>query len=103
MREPQRAGKRRGAMTRRPEQSLGEEERQLRTARNISVRTLAARTGFSPSFVSQVELNQASPSIRSLERLDGALDLTLGDFFREPGTGTAAAGARSGKRRPLTR
>jgi transcriptional regulator with XRE-family HTH domain len=46
------------------------------------VRALAARAGCSPSFISQVEHGQASPSISSLERLVQALGMTLGDFFR---------------------
>lgn len=83
------------------EQGLGELLRQLRTERNLSVRTLATRAGFSPSFVSQVELNQASPSIASLERLAAALGVTLGNFFREPAAGGPAI-TRSGKRQPLT-
>jgi transcriptional regulator with XRE-family HTH domain len=85
----------------RAEQGLGELLRQLRTERSFSVRTLATRAGFSPSFVSQVELSQASPSIASLERLAAALGVTLGDFFREP-AGSGPAITRSGKRRPLT-
>jgi transcriptional regulator with XRE-family HTH domain len=99
MKEPQRAGKRKPVS--RSEQNLGERLRQLRAERNISVRTLAARTGFSASFVSQVELNRASPSISSLERLAGALGLTLGDFFRESDHVSPTAVTRSGKRRPL--
>jgi transcriptional regulator with XRE-family HTH domain len=85
----------------RAEPNLGELLRQLRTERSLSVRTLATRAGFSPSFVSQIELNQASPSIASLERLAAALGVTLGDFFREPTAGTPAI-TRAGKRRPLT-
>jgi transcriptional regulator with XRE-family HTH domain len=99
MKEPQRAGKRKPVS--KSEQNLGKRLRQLRAERSISVRTLATRTGFSASFVSQVELNQASPSISSLERLAGALGLTLGDFFREPGHASPTAVTRSGKRRPL--
>lgn len=78
------------------EQSLGETVRRLRSERQLSVRTLANRAGFSPSFISQVERNQASPSIASLERLAGALGVTLGQFFRdsteEPEAVTRAAG-----------
>lgn len=83
------------------EQVLGELLRQLRTERNLSVRTLAARAGFSPSFISQVELNQASPSIASLERLAVALGTTLGAFFRDAGAATPSI-TRSRKRRRLT-
>jgi transcriptional regulator with XRE-family HTH domain len=83
------------------EPGLGELLRQLRTERRLSVRTLAIRAGFSPSFVSQVELNQASPSIASLERLAAALGVTLGSFFRDP-VPEGPAITRSGKRVPLT-
>jgi XRE family transcriptional regulator, regulator of sulfur utilization len=48
----------------------------------LSVRTLAAKTGFSPSFISQVENCQASPSIASLEKIAAALDVTLVEFFQ---------------------
>jgi transcriptional regulator with XRE-family HTH domain len=68
------------------ELNLGERLRRLRTERRLSVRTLAARSGFSPSFVSQVELNHASPSIASLGRLAAALGVTLGDFFQAADT-----------------
>ena len=61
---------------------VGELLRGLREDRRLSVRTLAARSGFSPSFISQVENGQASPSIASLEKIAGALDVTLVEFFR---------------------
>jgi len=64
------------------------------------VRTLAGHTGFSPSFVSQVELNQASPSIASLERLATALGVPLGEFFGD-GAASAPPVTRAGRRRPL--
>jgi transcriptional regulator with XRE-family HTH domain len=63
------------------EQSLGDALRRLRLREKISVRTLARKCGFSPSFISQVELNQASPSLASLERIAAGIGVTLGDFF----------------------
>ena len=63
------------------EQSLGEALRRLRDRERVSVRSLASKCGFSPSFISQVELNQASPSLASLERIAAGLGVTLGDFF----------------------
>ena len=38
-------------------------------------------SGFSPSFISQVENGQASPSINSLQHICSALQVTLGEFF----------------------
>lgn len=81
------------------EQRLGELVRELRTRQNLSVRTLAAKAGFSPSFISQVEHGQASPSIASLERIAGALGVTLGDFFRPAVAPTAIV--RAGERAEL--
>jgi len=83
------------------EQNLGEIVRRLRTAHGLSVRTLASRAGFSPSFISQVEHNQASPSIASLQRLADALRVSLGDFFRDP-VGGARPVTRATRRRRLT-
>jgi transcriptional regulator with XRE-family HTH domain len=63
-------------------EQVGELVRELREARRLSVRALAAQAGFSPSFISQVENEQASPSIASLERIATALGVTLVEFFQ---------------------
>jgi transcriptional regulator with XRE-family HTH domain len=63
---------------------LGAELRRLRISRHLSVRTLAGQLGFSPSFISQVERGQASPSIASLERIAETLGVGLRDLFTEP-------------------
>jgi transcriptional regulator with XRE-family HTH domain len=81
------------------EQRLGETVRGLRSRQGLSLRTLATRAGFSPSFVSQIERGQASPSIASLERLAQALGVTLGEFFRPVAT---ARVTRLGERAGLT-
>jgi transcriptional regulator with XRE-family HTH domain len=63
----------------------------------MSVRALATKTGFSPSLISQVEHNQVTPSIGSLERIALALEVSLGKFFAEPETsavGLVRASAR---------
>lgn len=61
--------------------TVGEWIRRLREQRNMTLRGLAEQTGFSPSFLSQVETGQASPSISSMERIATALGVTLGQFF----------------------
>jgi XRE family transcriptional regulator, regulator of sulfur utilization len=63
---------------------LGPRLRAARKARKISVRALAQKTGFSPSFLSQVELGQSSPSLASLQRICDALELDLPDLLRAP-------------------
>ena len=60
---------------------VGKKVRELRGARGLSVRTLAARTGFSPSFISQMETESVSPSIASLEKIAQELGVSLGQFF----------------------
>jgi transcriptional regulator with XRE-family HTH domain len=63
------------------QKTMGARLRQFRSERKASVRKLAELTAFSASFISQVENGQASPSISSLERIAGALGMTLGEFF----------------------
>jgi transcriptional regulator with XRE-family HTH domain len=80
---------------------LGETLKTLRGAAGLSVRTLASRAGFSASFISQVENDQASPSIASLERIASALGVSLVEFFGGGVSGGLAV-VRPGDRRNLT-
>lgn len=70
---------------------IGEIIRRLRLKRHVSVRTFAAQTGFSPSFISQLENGLVSPSLGSLQKIAETLGVTLGDFF----AATAAASDES--------
>src|SRR5947207_10625269 len=60
---------------------IGEHVRRLRTQRRMSVRGFAAETGFSASFISQLENGQVAPSLGSLHKIAEALGVTLGEFF----------------------
>jgi transcriptional regulator with XRE-family HTH domain len=60
---------------------IGARVRELRRERGLSLRTLASRTGFSPSFISQMEAEAVSPSIASLEKVAEELGVSLGQFF----------------------
>lgn len=66
---------------------LGRQMRALREDQRLSLRTLATRSGFSPSFISQVENGQTSPSIASLERIAHELGVSVGHFFGHAPTG----------------
>ncbi len=55
---------------------IGHRLREARLRTGLSLRGLGALTGFSASFLSQVELGQASPSLGSLTRIAEALGLT---------------------------
>jgi XRE family transcriptional regulator, regulator of sulfur utilization len=57
--------------------ALGDKLREARLQRGWSLRALGEKTGFSASFHSQVELGQSSPSLASLEKIAGALGLSL--------------------------
>lgn len=60
---------------------IGEHIRRLRLRRHVSVRAFAAQTGFSPSFISQLENGQVTPSLGSLQKIADTLGITLGEFF----------------------
>ena len=66
---------------------IGEHIRRLRLKRHVSVRAFAAQTGFSPSFISQLENGQVSPSLGSLQKIAEALGVTLGEFFAATASG----------------
>jgi transcriptional regulator with XRE-family HTH domain len=66
---------------------IGEHIRRLRLRRHVSVRAFAAQTGFSPSFISQLENGQVSPSLGSLQKIAEALGVTLGEFFAATASG----------------
>jgi transcriptional regulator with XRE-family HTH domain len=63
------------------QEAVGAWVRRLRTEQRMSLRALAARTDFSPSFISQVENGVVSPSIASMEKIANSLGVTLGEFF----------------------
>jgi transcriptional regulator with XRE-family HTH domain len=68
------------------QQAVGDLVRRLREGRGLSLRGLASATEFSPSFLSQLENGQVSPSIASMQRIASVLGVTLGEFFGQLGT-----------------
>jgi transcriptional regulator with XRE-family HTH domain len=67
---------------------LGAAIRAAREARGLSLRELARRIDVSPSFVSQVELGKANPSVGTLYSLAAELGTSLGDLIGEQPTAT---------------
>ena len=63
---------------------IGPRLKAARKTVGMSLRALAERTGFSASFLSQVELGHCSPSLASLEKIAAALDLALVDLLSDP-------------------
>jgi quercetin dioxygenase-like cupin family protein len=68
------------------ERYVGRIIRLLRRRGGLSVRWLASKSGFSPSFISQVELGHVSPSIASLDKIASALGVTISEFFTKRST-----------------
>ena len=62
---------------------LGKHLRAVRKERSYSLEELARRTGFSKSFLSQIENGKNSPSIASLKKITQALDVSIGELFEE--------------------
>jgi len=61
--------------------SLGQRILALRDARKLSLRTLADKVDLSASFLSQIERDETSPSIASLEKIAQALEVDVARFF----------------------
>ncbi|WP_307832067.1 cupin domain-containing protein [Prauserella cavernicola] len=60
-----------------PGAALGQRLRQARLTEKISIREMGRRVGVSPSFISQVELGRAAPSIGTLYAITSELNLSL--------------------------
>ena len=64
---------------------VGERLRTLRRFRRCTLQTVAARSGLSESFLSQVERGRSSASIASLRRIAEALGVSIADLFEPDG------------------
>ncbi len=63
--------------------NIGEKIRRLRIKLGLTQDELAARTELSKGFISQIERDQASPSIATLVDILEALGTNISDFFSE--------------------
>jgi len=61
---------------------IGHKLQYYRKLRGMSLRDVARNAHCSASFLSQVELERASPTLKSLEKICGALSTTVADFLR---------------------
>lgn len=74
---------------------IGSRLRDLRGARELSLRQLARVIGASPSLLSQIENGKVTPSVDTLYLLSGALGVPVAAFFGEPAaTEAGPVGAR---------
>ena len=78
-------------------ETLGDEIRQLRKARGMTLQQLAEATGKSVGFLSQTERNITKPSVGALQDIGEALGVHIGWFFQ------GDAGAGDAERRYVVR
>ena len=62
---------------------IGRKIRELRIINGLTQGELAARAELSKGFISQVERNQTSPSISTLEDIVQCLGVSVADFFKD--------------------
>lgn len=60
---------------------VGEKIKDIREDKGLTLEDMAGRTGLSPSDISRIESQMISPSLGTLIKLAGALDVSVGYFF----------------------
>ncbi|SFV11906.1 transcriptional regulator, XRE family with cupin sensor [Methylobacterium sp. 174MFSha1.1] len=83
--------------------AVGQRLRSLRQARGLSLKAVAASTGLSIGYLSQVERGLSSPSLRALTQVADLLGVGIGALFGGPeGAGADGIVTRAGERAALT-
>ncbi len=73
-----------------PEAAIGEQLRELRQVKNLTLRHVADKAGISVSYLSQLERNQSRLPIGVLKKLADVLGVHMNWFFQSSGDGVAA-------------
>jgi transcriptional regulator with XRE-family HTH domain len=76
-------------------QHLGRRVKQLRAARGWSLEALANASGVSRSMLSQIEREQANPTLAVTLRIARAFGLSLGELLESPGAASAVSVIRA--------
>jgi transcriptional regulator with XRE-family HTH domain len=79
------------------EELVGYRVRRLRVARGLSARTVAARAGITPAYLSRLENDKVSPTVSTLTRVLQAIGASVGQLF----TSETGPVVRAGQRRRL--
>jgi transcriptional regulator with XRE-family HTH domain len=69
---------------------IAERVRELRSEHGLSLETLATRSGVSRSMISLIERGESSPTATVVEKLAGALGVTMATMFEAAASATAA-------------
>ncbi len=83
--------------------ALGERIRAMRAARKWSLEALANASGVSRSMLSQIERNEANPTLAVTMRIAGAFGVTLGELVESPDASSAVQVIRGGDKAQLYR
>ncbi len=67
---------------------FGQRLRELRQAKGLSQEELAFRAGLHRTYVSSAERGQRNVALVNLEKLSRALEIDIGDLFRDMSTRT---------------
>ena len=73
-----------------PEAAIGEQLRELRQVKNLTLREVAEKAGISVSYLSQLERNQSRLPIGVLKKISDALGVHMNWFFQSTGDGDGA-------------
>jgi transcriptional regulator with XRE-family HTH domain len=77
---------------------LGKRVKALRTDRGWSLEALASASGVSRSMLSQIEREQANPTLAVTLRIAQAFSMTLGELLQAPGAASSVSVIRAGDR-----
>lgn len=61
--------------------NVGERIRHFRKAKKMSQCELATKAGIAPAFLGQLERSLKSPTVKTLDKLTGALGISLAELF----------------------
>jgi transcriptional regulator with XRE-family HTH domain len=81
--------------------AVGPRVRALRTQRQLTLEAMAAKVGVTPSALSQIERDQASPTLGTLKAIASALGITIGQLFPSS-TAAGRVVVRPGERKRLS-
>ncbi len=63
---------------------IGHQVRELRKARELTVRVLSDRTGLAENSIARIERGERMPSAESIEAIARGLDVAPGVLFEDP-------------------
>ena len=86
-----------------PGYNIGAKIRELRSARKLTLQSVANETGFSTGLISQIENNKISPPIATLSKIATFFDVRIGHFFSESEEEIPFEVLRSGQRTVIPR